>query len=77
MTRSTTAERSRLSAAPPPSSLLDTAQAADYLGVTPRFIRTLVQERRIVHHKLGRFVRFTSTDLDAFVQSGRVEVWHQ
>jgi excisionase family DNA binding protein len=60
---------------PPSLRLLDIAAAAEYLGVTPRFIRTLVQERRVVHYKVGKFVRFTTDDLDAFVQAGRVELW--
>jgi excisionase family DNA binding protein len=55
--------------------LLDIAEAAEYLGVTTRFIRTLVQERRVVHYKLGKSVRFTTADLDAFVEAGRVELW--
>ena len=68
-------------------SLLTIAQAAQYLNVTERFIRRLVAERRVVYHKLGKFVRFRREDLDAFLTSGRVErpevlllrpqrVWH-
>lgn len=65
----------RRTTAPPVRLLVDTDQAAVYLGVTPRFVRALVQERRLAHYKLGKFVRFTTADLDAFVQAGRVEVW--
>jgi excisionase family DNA binding protein len=60
---------------PTSALLLDIAQAAEYLGVTPRFVRALVQQRRVVHYKVGKFVRFTTADLDAFVQAGRVELW--
>lgn len=60
---------------PSPAVLLDIDQAAEYLSVTPRFVRALVQERRIVHYKLGKFVRITTADLDAFVRAGRVELW--
>lgn len=54
---------------------LDVAAAALYLGVSPRFVRAAVQERRIAFHKIGRFVRFSQADLDAFVAAGRVEPW--
>jgi excisionase family DNA binding protein len=42
-------------------------------GVSPRFIRRLVAERRIPYLKLGRHVRFDPADLDAFLSAGRVE----
>ncbi len=52
--------------------LLDVTGAADYLGVSPRFMRRLVAERRITFVKLGRHLRFDINDLDQFVDSGRV-----
>ena len=54
----------------PPLTL---AQAATYLNVSERFVRRLVAERRIAFHKVGHFLRFQTTDLDAFLQAGRVE----
>jgi hypothetical protein len=36
-------------------------------------VRRLIAERRIAFHRLGRHVRLTSDDLDAFVTAGRVE----
>jgi excisionase family DNA binding protein len=57
----------------PRSELLDVAGAARYLGVTVVFVRRLVLERRLRYYKLGKFVRFRTEDLDAFVESGRVE----
>jgi len=48
-------------------------EAADRLGTSPRFIRRLVAERRIAFIKLGRHVRLSSTDIDAFIRAGRVE----
>ena len=39
-----------------------------------RFVRRLVFERRIAYVKLGRHVRITARDLDAFIRAGRVEV---
>lgn len=53
--------------------LLDVPAAAAYLDVSPRFIRRLVAERRLAFVKLGRHVRFEVADLDAFIDSGRVQ----
>jgi excisionase family DNA binding protein len=39
-----------------------------------RFVRRLVFERRIAYVKLGRHVRITARDLDAFIRASRVEV---
>lgn len=52
---------------------LDVKGAAAYLGVSVRFIRRLVAERRIAFHKAGTHVRFAIDDLDAFMRAGRVE----
>jgi excisionase family DNA binding protein len=41
---------------------LNIAEAADGLGVTPRFVRRLVAERRIPFLKVGRHVRFDPDD---------------
>jgi excisionase family DNA binding protein len=57
------------------AQLLTLDQAADYLNVTPRFMRRLVAERRIAFMKVGKFVRFATADLDGFAQQGRVEPW--
>jgi excisionase family DNA binding protein len=53
--------------------LLDLDQAARYLATSARHVRRLVAERRLAHHKVGKFVRFRRSDLDGFVESGRVE----
>ena len=52
---------------------LTVAEAATFLNTSERFIRRLVAERRVAFHHVGRHVRFTVADLDAFVQAGRVE----
>ena len=59
--------------AAPTAPLIDMNQAAERLGVTTRFIRRLVDERRIPFHKIGRYVRFDPADLDHFAIQGRVE----
>jgi len=53
--------------------LLTVDQAAELLGTGPRFVRRLIEERRITYHKVGRHVRIAESDLLAFVAMGRVE----
>jgi len=54
--------------------LLDIRAAASRLGCSERFIRRLVQERRIPFVKLaGTRVRFLDSDLDRWVAGQRVE----
>ena len=47
------------------SRLLDVEGAAEYLSVTPRFIRRLVAERRVPFVKLGRHLRFDPADRES------------
>jgi excisionase family DNA binding protein len=54
-------------------TLLTVDQTAERLGTSVRFVRRLVAERRIAYVKLGRHVRITACDLDAFIRAGRVE----
>lgn len=60
-------------AAGPTAPLIDTAQVAGQLGVTPRFVRRLVDERRIRFYKIGKYVRFDPADIDRFAAAARVE----
>jgi len=54
--------------------LLDIRAAADRLGCSERFVRRMVQERRIPFVKLGGTrVRFVDADLDKWVAGQRVE----
>ena len=52
---------------------LTVVEVAAYLNTSERFVRRLVAERRIAFHHVGRHVRFAMSDLQAFVNSGRVE----
>ena len=52
---------------------LTVPEAAQYLNTTVRFVRRLIDERRIAFHRLGRHVRLATDDLDSFIASGRVE----
>jgi len=53
-------------------TLLDVDQAAERLSVTPRFVRTMVSERRIPFLKVGKFVRFDAAELDSWLEGCRV-----
>ena len=55
-------------------TLLSVEQAAKRLGTSVRFVRRLVFQRRIAYVKLGRYVRITTRDLDAFIAASRVDV---
>ena len=52
---------------------LTVPEAAQYLNTTVRFVRRLIEERRIAFHRLGRHVRLAKADLDSFIEAGRVE----
>jgi excisionase family DNA binding protein len=51
----------------------DWDSAAEYLGTSPRHVQRLWAERRLSGHKIGRFVRFTQGDLDAYAEAHRLE----
>lgn len=56
--------------------LLDADEVAQRLGVNPRFVRRLVEERRIPYCKLGKFVRFRPTDVRAWLAECVIEPNH-
>jgi excisionase family DNA binding protein len=53
--------------------LLNTEEAAAYLGTSPRHVRKLWSERKLAAVLVGRLVRFDRGDLDAYVTSRRIE----
>jgi excisionase family DNA binding protein len=55
------------------AALLTVEETATELGTPVRFVRRLIQERRIRFHKIGKYVRISRDDLTAFVAAGRVE----
>ncbi|MEP1126306.1 MAG: helix-turn-helix domain-containing protein [Ilumatobacter sp.] len=59
--------------ASPAAPLLDVNQVAERLCVNPRFVRRLIDERRIPFCKLGKFIRFDPGDIDLWVAEHRVE----
>ena len=63
--------------AEPDSTLLDIDGLARRLGVTTRFVRRLVLERRIPFLKVGYFVRFDPAEVEAWLDQARVAQEHQ
>ena len=57
--------------------LLTVEEAAERLGTSTRFVRRLIFERRIAFVKVGRHVRITPADLDAFIAAGRIDALQQ
>lgn len=52
---------------------LGVEEAAERLGVSVRFVRRMVAERRCRFYKLGKLVRFRVADLDDFATARAVE----
>ncbi len=53
--------------------LLTVDEAAERLGTGVRFIRRLVQERRIRYVKIGKHVRIADSVLTAYIEERTVE----
>lgn len=51
---------------------LDVGEAAIFTNTSSRFIRRLVAEKRITYYKVGGHLRLRRSDLEAFVEAGRV-----
>ena len=53
--------------------LLDIDGLAERLGVGERFVRRLVEERRIPYLKIGRLVRFDAREVEEWIGSRRIQ----
>jgi excisionase family DNA binding protein len=53
--------------------MLTVEQAAARLGTTIRFVRRLVEERRIRYYKVGKYVRFHPDDIAEYIRAGQVD----
>src|SRR5438046_2696523 len=53
--------------------MLDVDGLAARLGVTARFVRRLVEERRVPYPKIGRLVRFDPVEVERWIDTARVE----
>ncbi len=56
-----------------PQALWDVAALAHRLGVTERFVRRLVAERRVPFYKIGKFIRFEPDRIDAWLASTHMD----
>jgi excisionase family DNA binding protein len=54
------------------ADLVDIARAAERLGVSVRYVRRLVAERRIPYVKFGHLLRFDPIELEAWIDAARV-----
>ena len=52
--------------------LLTVDEVAERLNASPRFVRQLTSQRRLGFTRVGRKIRIAETDLESFVESGRV-----
>jgi excisionase family DNA binding protein len=57
-------------------SLLTQQQVAGRFGTSFRFVRRLVEERRIPYTKLGKHVRIEEADAEAFIAAGHMDAIH-
>lgn len=48
--------------------LLDIREAAALLRIKPQTLYLWVSQKRVPHHKIGRLVRFTESDLQSFIE---------
>lgn len=55
------------------TNLMNVNEAAERIGMSPRFVRRLAYERRLAHFKVGTALRFDTADLDAWISQCRVE----
>ena len=53
--------------------LLTPQQAAEYLQVNERWVYDKIQAKVLPHSRVGKFIRLRRSDLDAYVESMRVE----
>ena len=51
--------------------LLTIDQVAERLGVTERYVRRLVYERRVPYRKLGKLIRFADHEIAAWLDTTR------
>jgi excisionase family DNA binding protein len=52
---------------------VNTRDAAQYLGISESTVRKFLMRRLLPHYKLGKVVRFSINDLDAWLASKHVE----
>ena len=54
------------------AALIGVEQLADELGVSVRYVRRIIAERRIPYVKVGHLIRFERDEVDRWVEANRV-----
>lgn len=54
-------------------ALLSATQTARFLAISERMLWTLTNEKQIPHIRIGRLVRYSISDLNAWIESKRNE----
>lgn len=62
-----------MSASEPEIRWLSTADAASRLGVTPRTLYRFIDEGQLPAYRFGRVIRLKAHEVDAFIESCRIE----
>ena len=55
------------------SGFLTINEASNYLGIKTSTLYSMVGRKEIPHYRIGRLIKFTKADLDAFMQERRVD----
>lgn len=53
--------------------LISAEQLAEELGVSVRYVRRIIAERRIPYVKVGHLIRFQRDDVQRWVEANRVD----
>ena len=53
-------------------SWLSTAEAAKYLGITPRTLYRFIDEGQLTGYRFGRVIRLKQDDVDTFIDASKI-----
>lgn len=54
-------------------SWLSTAEAAKYLGITPRTLYRFIDQGEIAAFRFGRVIRLKQDDVDRFIDASKIQ----
>lgn len=52
---------------------LNTGDAAERLGITPRTLYRFIDEGKLTGYRMGRVIRLKATDVEEFIETCRIE----
>lgn len=52
---------------------MSTAEAAGYLGITPRTLYRFIDEGQLPAYRFGRVIRLKANEVSAFIETCRIE----